>query len=92
MYVYGSAAPNPVYEPERRRRQPRRRKKVSSQVKENRRQAMGINKAYVVFLSFAAVLMLVVCVNYVQLRSELTSRSKHITALQKELVSLYDKI
>lgn len=91
MYVYGSAAPNPVYEPERRRCQPRRRKKVSSQVKENRRQAMGINKAYVVFLSFAAVLMLVVCVNYVQLRSELTSRSKHITALQKELVSLNEE-
>lgn len=88
MYVYGSAVPKPVYEPERREARPRRRRKVSSQVKRNRRQAMGINKGYVVFLAFAAVLMLVVCVNYVQLRSELTSRSKHITALQERLVAL----
>lgn len=91
MYVYGSAVPKPVYEPERREYQPERRKKVSSQVKENRRQAMGINKAYVVFLTFAAVVMLIVCVNYVQLRSELTSRSKHITALQEELVALNEE-
>lgn len=91
MYVYGSAVPKPVYEPERREYQPKRRRKVSSQVKENRRQAMGISKAYVVFLTFAAVLMLIVCVNYVQLRSELTSRSKHITALQEELVSLNEE-
>lgn len=91
MYVYGSAVPKPVYDPRRRAYQPKRRRRVSSQVKENRKQAMGINKAYVVFLTFAAVLMLIVCVNYVQLRSELTSRSKHITALQKELVTLNEE-
>ena len=49
---------------------------------------MGINKAYVVFLSVAAILMLVVCVQYVQLRAELTNRSKNITALQEELANL----
>lgn len=91
MYVYGSAVPKPAYEPQRREYRPKKRKKVSSQVKENRRQAMGVNKAYVVFLTFAAVLMLIVCVNYVQLRSELTSRSKHITALQEELVALNEE-
>lgn len=91
MYVYGSAVPKPAYEPQRREDRPRRRRKVSSQVKENRRQAMGINKAYVVFLSFAAVLMLIVCVNYVQLRSELINHSKNITALQEKLVSLNEE-
>ena len=91
MYVYGNAVPKPVYEPERRAERPKRHKKTSSQVKQNRQQAMGVNKAYVVFLTFAAVLMLIVCVNYVQLRSELTSRSKHITALQEELVALHEE-
>lgn len=88
MYVYGNAVPKPVYEPQRRAEQPRRNKQVSRQVKQNRKQAMGINKAYVVFLSIAAILMLVVCVNYVQLRAELTNRSKNITALQEELANL----
>ena len=41
-----------------------------------------------VFLSVAAILMLVVCVQYVQLRAELTNRSKNITALQEELANL----
>ena len=57
-------------------------------MKQNRKKAMGINKAYVVFLSVAAILMLVVCVQYVQLRAELTNRSKNITALQEELANL----
>lgn len=91
MYVYGSAAPKPAYEPQRRVERPEQPKKVSRQVKQNRRQAMGMSKAYVIFLAVAAVLMLMVCVNYVQLRSELISRSKNITALQEELVALNEE-
>ena len=34
-----------------------------------------------------AVVALVVCVQYLQLQSEITSRSKHITSLQQELES-----
>ena len=82
MYVYGNAVPK------RRTAEPERRQHVSRQVKQNRKKAMGINKAYVVFLSVAAILMLVVCVQYVQLRAELTNRSKNITALQEELANL----
>ena len=88
MYVYGYAVPKPAYEPQRRTAEPARRQHVSHQVKQNRKKAMGINKAYVVFLSVAAILMLVVCVQYVQLRAELTNRSKNITALQEELANL----
>lgn len=91
MYVYGNAVPKPASEPRRQAERPAQPKKVSRQVKQNRRQAMGINKAYVVFLAVAALLMLVVCVNYVQLRSELISRSKNITALQEELVTLSEE-
>ncbi len=88
MYVYGNAVPKPAYEPQRRTTESERRQHVSRQVKQNRKKAMGINKAYVVFLSVAAILMLVVCVQYVQLRAELTNRSKTITALQEELANL----
>lgn len=91
MYVYGNVVPKPVYEPERPAKEPARPKKVSQQVKNNRRLAMGMNKSYVIFLAVVTVLMLAICVNYVQLRSELISRSKNITALQEELAALSEE-
>ena len=42
-------------------------------------------------MTAAAVLMLVVCVNYVQLRSEITSRSKNISAMQTELAQMREE-
>ena len=44
-----------------------------------------MNPTYVIFLTFAAIITLTVCVWYLQLRAELTSRSEHITQLQQEL-------
>ena len=60
-------------------------KEVSQQVRSNRNKAMHMNRGYVVFLAVAAVITLLACVQYLQLQSEITSRSKHITSLQKEL-------
>lgn len=91
MYVYGSAVPKPVYEPDRHTVQTERPKKVSRQVKNNRRLAMGMNKPYVIFLAVVTVLMLAICVNYVQLRSELISHSKKVNALQEELSALSEE-
>lgn len=91
-YIYGSAAPKPVYEPERRRESPKRPKKqVSTQVRKNRRQALRMSPAYVIFLTIAAVLALIVCVNYVQLQSDITSRAKNIAAMQKELADMKEE-
>lgn len=52
---------------------------------------MRLNKGYVVFMTIAAVLALVVCVNYVKLQSQITSRSKNISALQEELASMKEE-
>lgn len=43
------------------------------------------------FLTIAAVLALVVCVNYVKLQSKITSESKNITALQEELTDMKEE-
>lgn len=91
MYVYGNVVTKPVYEPERRTKETARPKKVSQQVKNNRRLAMGMNRPYVIFLAAVTIVMLAICVNYVQLRSELISRSKNITALQEELSALSEE-
>lgn len=91
MYVYGSTVAKPAYEPQRREAAEPRRTRISKQVSKNRRKALHMNRAYVVFLAVAAIAMLVVCVNYIQLRSTITSRSANITALQAELASLKEE-
>lgn len=91
MYVYGNVVAKPAYEPERRERDPQRTRRVSRQVKQNRKKAMGMNQGYVLFLAIAAILALVVCVNYVKLQSKITSRSKNIAVLQEELADLKEE-
>ncbi|MBQ8804670.1 MAG: hypothetical protein IJZ53_13660 [Tyzzerella sp.] len=60
-------------------------KEVSQRVRKNRSNALHMNKGYVAFLAVAAVVVLFACVQYLQLQSEITNRSKHITSLQQEL-------
>ncbi len=60
-------------------------KEVSQRVRTNRSKAMHMNRGYVTFLAVAAVVALFTCVQYLQLQSDITSRSKHITSLQQEL-------
>ena len=85
-YIYGNTVRKPETFPEKREEYlPKKPKQVSRQVQKNRRNAMHMNAGYVVFLAVAAVITLLVCVNYLKLQSELTSRSRNITALQREL-------
>ena len=99
-YMYGNIVTKPEYEPRRRkssakpkknRSSVKRRKKVSRQVQKNRNRALHMNAAYVVFLTIAATIVLLLCVNYVRLQSELTKHSKNVTALQEELADLKEE-
>lgn len=87
-YIYGNTVRQAEVLPKRREWEeeaPRRQKKVSRQVQKNRKKALHINPAYVAFLTIAAVLALSVCIWYLQVRAELTSRSENITSLQHQL-------
>ena len=90
-YVYGNVAAQPEYDPRRRREEPKRRKKVSRQVRKNRRQALHMSQGYVIFLAVAAVCALLICVNYVNLQSRITKRSRNITEMQEELASMREE-
>lgn len=88
MYIYGNTVRQAEVMPRRREEQempPRRKKKVSRQIQKNRNRALHVNSAYVVFITFAAVVLLAVCVWYLQLRAEITSRAENITSMQREL-------
>lgn len=86
-YVYGNTAKK---ENSMRTNQSLAKKqtRVSSRVQKNRKSALHMNKGYVVFLAVAAVVALFACVQYLQLQSEVTGRSKNIIALQRELETI----
>ena len=81
MYIYGNTVRQAEVMPQRQEepRKEHKKKKLDRQILKNRRKAMRMNPAYVMFLSIAAVAALVVCVWYLQVRAELT------TELQQEL-------
>ncbi len=89
-YIYGNVVPKQDYRPQGYYRE-RPEKKVSRQVRQNRDKALHMSSGYVMFLAVAAVLALVICVNYIQLQSRLTSTSKNITHMQQELVRLREE-
>ena len=92
MYVYGNTVTKPTYEPDRENVRPQRpKRRASSQVRRNRKQAMHMNPAYVIFLTVAAIAALVICINYIQLQSTITEHSKKITSMQEELAQLKEE-
>ena len=90
-YTYGNVVTKPDYEPERKKAPVKKKKRVSRQVQRNRNRALHMNAAYVIFLAIAATIVLLLCVNYVRLQSEVTKNSKNVTALQEELSDLKEE-
>ncbi len=81
-YVYGNTARRVQTASAQPARQ---EKQVSQRVQKNRSKALHMSKGYVVFLTVAAFVALFACVQYLQLQSEVSARSKHITQMQQEL-------
>lgn len=81
-YVYGNTVRKEVTVVQKPEKQP---KEISQRVRTNRTKALHMSRGYVVFLAVAASVALFACVRYLQLQSEITERSKHITAMQIEL-------
>lgn len=82
-YVYGNTVRKENTMPQRELE--RKPKVVSQRVKKNQKNALHMNKGYVVFLTIAAVVALFACVQYLKLQAEVTTRSKNVTLLQQQL-------
>lgn len=87
-YVYGNTVRKEALPKRREDGIPKQTKKLNKQIRQNRNKALHMSSGYVIFLAVAAVIALIVCVRYLQLQSEITSRSRNITALQEELADL----
>ena len=87
VYVYGNVVRQPNGPSERN--YPKRR--ASRQVRKNRKRAMDMNPVYAGFLVVSAICIVVVCVIYLQIQSEIVQRAEHITSLQEELADLKEE-
>ncbi|MDD3794808.1 MAG: hypothetical protein PHE06_02320 [Lachnospiraceae bacterium] len=61
---------------------------TSSATRKNREKALQMNLGYVVFLTAAAVITVMVCINYLKLQSQSTASQKTVTVLETQLSDL----
>lgn len=91
-YVYGNTVRQPEAVPVRRtREQPKRPARTSSRVRRNRRRALSMSLAYVIFQMIAAVCAVMICVSYLKLQSDMVDRTENVSALQEELTELTEQ-
>ena len=90
FYVYGNTVRQAQTAPLRapKTRSVQQPKRTSRQVARNRNRARSISPAYALFLTAAAICAVLVCVLYLNLQSDVVSRSENVTALQEELADL----
>ena len=69
-------------------REVRQRQAVSSATRKNREKAMQMNMSYVLFLTVAAVVTVMVCINYLKLQAENITLQKSATSLNVELSAM----
>lgn len=73
------------------RRTESRTREVSRKTIRNRQKAVSMGRGYVFFLAVVSVAVLLCCVNYLQLRSDVTGRIKNVAVLESELSELREE-
>lgn len=90
-YVEGNTARSvqavPAREPQRITN-PKRRRRVSRAAHKNRAKALQMSKGYVVFLAIICTATLFACVQFLQLKAEMTARSKEVASQETKLSKL----
>ena len=74
--------------PERPAAQPRQ---LSREAQRNREKAKSMGRGFVVFLAVVSVAVLFCCVNYLQLKAELTGKIKNVASLETEWSQLKEE-
>ena len=97
-YIQGNTVRKLNEEPVRRR-QEQKRQKSSYQVRKNREKATQMSAGYILLLIVSAVVMMALCVWYVNLKEENSRHSSSVTSLQQKLAAekeandaLYDSV
>ena len=93
-YVDGNTVRRLEGEPEERRRRQlekereERRRKSRHVARRNQEKALSMGVGYVLFGTLAVLLTCAVCVIYIQLQSDITSRMKNISKLESQVADM----
>ena len=68
-----------------------RTQRISRETRRNREKAMSMGRGFVTFLAVVSVAVLFCCVNYLQLKAELTGRIKSVASLESEWAQLKEE-
>ena len=69
----------------------KRRQQLSKEAQRNREKARSMGRGFVIFLAAVSVAVLFCCVNYLQLKSEVTGKMKTVATLESELSQLKEE-
>ena len=61
---------------------------ANRKIQRNREKAMAMNKGFVLFLTAVSIAVLFTCINYLQVKSEITASMKNVANLESELAQL----
>ena len=61
---------------------------LSKEAQKNRAKAMSMSRGFVIFIAVVSAAVLFCCINYLQLKSQYTSRINEVAALESELAQL----
>ena len=65
---------------------------VSRQAQRNREKAMAMNKGFVLFLTAVSIAVLFTCINYLQVKSEITASMKNVANLKEDNDAYYSQV
>lgn len=82
LYIYDNTARN--LDVQRQLEEPRKRR-LSNEARKNRDKAHHMNFGYLLFLAAALCTCGIILINYIQLQSELTNKTKNVASLESKL-------
>ena len=90
-YVHGNVVPLPDYHPdvlpEDEKGKPQK-KRLDPQIKRNRRRAQSLNTGYSAYLLAVSIVVVAICIFYLQLQSENMRRANNVANLRNQLTEI----
>jgi cell division protein FtsL len=93
-YVYGNVVPLPNYHPEilpEEEIAKPSKKRLDPQIRRNRRRAQTMSTGYSVYLLAVSVMVVAICIFYLQLQSENMRRANNISNLRSQLTEITEQ-
>jgi cell division protein FtsL len=93
-YMHGSVAPLPDYQPEVEPEEVKSKPvkgRIDPQIKRNRRRAQNVSTGYSIYLLAVSMVVVAICILYLQLQSENIRRANNVNNLRNQLTEITEQ-